>query len=46
MRLVKKTITIREDQLEWLENESYINLSKFIQKKLDEEMEKWEDTGR
>jgi len=41
MRLAKKTITIREDQLEWLENESYINLSKFVQTKLDEEIEKW-----
>jgi len=37
--LVTKTITIREDQEEWLEK-NYINLSKFVRAKLDEEMAK------
>ena len=36
---VVKTITIREDQEEWLEK-NYINLSKFVRAKLDEEMAK------
>jgi len=37
--LVTKTVTIREDQEEWLEK-NYINLSKFVRAKLDEEMVK------
>ena len=37
--LVTKTVTIREDQEEWLEK-NYINLSKFVRAKLDEEMAK------
>jgi len=36
---VVKTITIRDDQEEWLKK-SYINLSKFVRAKLDEEMAK------
>ena len=36
---VVKTITIREDQDEWLKK-NYINLSKFVKAKLDEEMAK------
>ena len=36
---VVKTITIREDQEEWLEK-NYINLSKFVRVKLDEEIAK------
>ena len=36
---VVKTITIRDDQEEWLEK-NYINLSKFVRVKLDEEMAK------
>jgi len=36
---VVKTITIREDQDEWLKK-NYINLSKFVKAKLDEEIAK------
>ncbi|OKY77635.1 MAG: hypothetical protein BTN85_0103 [Candidatus Methanohalarchaeum thermophilum] len=32
-----KAITIREDQVEWLE-ENHINLSSLVREKLDEEM--------
>ena len=47
---VVKTITIRDDQDEWLKK-SYINLSKFVRAKLDEEMAKraregWRERGR
>ena len=47
---VVKTITIREDQEEWLEK-NYINLSKFVKVKLDEEIAKraregWGERGR
>ena len=38
MTAVKKSITIRRDQAEWIEKIS-LNLSRFVQKKLDEEME-------
>lgn len=38
-KFVKRTITIREDQDEWLKQQEYINLSRFMQKKLDELME-------
>jgi len=34
---VTKTITIREDQEEWLKK-NYINLSRFVKAKIDEEM--------
>ena len=34
----RKTITIREKQDEWIED-NHLNLSSFIRKKLDEEME-------
>jgi len=34
----KKTITIRDDQAEWVERK-YINLSRFVQAKIDEEMQ-------
>ena len=34
---VKKTITIRQDQADFIEKKS-LNLSKFVQKRLDEEM--------
>ena len=37
--LVTKTVTIREDQEKWLEK-NYINLSKFVRVKLDEEIAK------
>jgi len=43
--LVTKTVTIREDQEEWLEK-NYINLSKFVRAKLDEEMAKRAHEGR
>jgi len=36
---VTKTITIREDQEEWL-RKNYINLSRFVKAKIDEEMAK------
>jgi len=36
---VTKTITIREDQEEWLKK-NYINLSRFVKAKIDEEMAK------
>lgn len=36
---VRKSITIRKDQDEFVKKK-YINLSRFVQKKLDEEMEK------
>ena len=38
MKYVRKSITIREDQAKWIETRS-INLSRFIQTKLDEEMQ-------
>ncbi len=41
MTVVRKTITVREDQAEWLDELS-ISLSRFVQKKIDEEMAKWE----
>jgi len=34
----RKNITIREDQEEWL-SENHISLSRFVQDKIDEEME-------
>ncbi|OKY78052.1 MAG: hypothetical protein BTN85_0537 [Candidatus Methanohalarchaeum thermophilum] len=34
----RKNITIREDQAEWIE-ENYLNLSRFVQDKLDELIE-------
>lgn len=34
-----KNITIREDQADWI-NENSLNLSRFVQKKLDELMNK------
>jgi len=34
-----KTITVRDDQSKWL-GENYINLSHFVQAKIDEEIEK------
>lgn len=40
MKLVRRTITIREDQAEWLDRRKSINLSGLVQEKLDEEMEK------
>jgi len=36
---VLKSVIIREDQNEWLKK-NYINLSKFVRAKLDEEMAK------
>ena len=39
MPAVKKSITIREDQAKWIEAKS-LNLSRFVQRKLDEEMGK------
>lgn len=35
----RKTITIREDQAKWVA-EKHINLSRFVQAKIDEEMKK------
>jgi len=43
--LVTKTITIREDQEKWLEK-NYINLSKFVRVKLDEEIARRAREGR
>ncbi len=40
--MIKKTITIREDQEEWIKRK-YINLSRFVQAKIDEEMRSEED---
>jgi hypothetical protein len=37
----RKNITIREDQAEWVE-ESHLNLSSFVQEKLDELIEQRE----
>ena len=34
-----KTISIRKDQSDWLKKK-YINLSRFVQEKIDEEMKK------
>jgi len=39
MRMKRKSITIREDQAKWVE-EKHINLSRFVQAKIDEEMKK------
>ncbi|MFH0969836.1 MAG: hypothetical protein V1776_00010 [Candidatus Diapherotrites archaeon] len=36
---VKKTITVRQDQSEFIEK-STLNLSKFVQQKLDEKIKK------
>jgi len=35
--VVRKNITIREDQLEWI-RKNHINLSRFVQAKIDEGM--------
>ena len=37
----RKTITIREDQEEWIQ-ENHLNLSSFVQEKLDELIEQRE----
>jgi len=37
--MIKKSVTIRDDQREWVEK-NHINLSRFVQAKIDEEMEK------
>jgi len=37
--MIKKTITIRDDQAEWI-RKNHINFSRLIQDKLDEEMKK------
>jgi len=37
MKYVKKTITITEEQAKWIEDTS-INLSRFVQKKIDKEI--------
>lgn len=37
-----KTITIREDQAKWVK-ENHLNLSRFVQDKLDKLIEKRED---
>ena len=39
MKYVKKTITIPEEQAKWIKDNS-INLSRFVQKKIDKEMKK------
>jgi post-segregation antitoxin (ccd killing protein) len=39
MRMKPKNITIREDQVKWVE-EKHINLSRFVQDKIDEELKK------
>jgi len=36
---VKKSITIRDDQAKWVKDNT-VNLSRFVQSKLDEEMKK------
>jgi hypothetical protein len=38
----RKTITIREEQDEWIDD-NHLNLSSFIREKLDEEMEQRTD---
>ena len=38
MCMERKNITIREDQAEWID-ENYLNLSQFVQSKLDERMD-------
>lgn len=40
-----KTITISDDQSKWLEK-NYINLSHFVQAKIDEEIEKRGEKGK
>ena len=37
--MIRKTITIRKDQEDWIKKH-YINLSRFVQAKIDEEMKK------
>jgi len=37
-RVKRKTITIREDQEEWIQD-NHLNLSSFVQEKLDELIE-------
>ena len=37
--MIHKTVSIREDQENWIVNE-YLNFSRFIQDKLDEEIER------
>jgi len=39
LRMIRKTITIREDQGKWI-RQKHINLSRFVQAKIDEEMKK------
>lgn len=41
MIMIHKHITIREDQEEWVK-ENHINLSRFVQAKIDEEMKKYQ----
>jgi len=40
--MIKKTITIREEQEKWIQN-NHLNLSRFVQDKLDDVMEERED---
>lgn len=40
--MVRKNVNIREDQEEWLQNHPGINLSGYLQEKLDELIEKYD----
>ena len=40
--MTKKMISIRPDQAKWI-TDNYFNLSKFVQNKLDERMQKSEE---
>ena len=40
--MIKKTITIREDHEEWIKRR-HINLSRFVQAKIDEEIKSEEN---
>lgn len=39
-KYVRKNITIKEEQADWIDKKG-INLSKFVQRRIEEAMEKW-----
>ena len=41
--IIRRTISIRPDQDAWLKNHRELNFSAFVQKKLDEEIERREE---
>ncbi|MHA1685188.1 MAG: hypothetical protein ACTSYD_02145 [Candidatus Heimdallarchaeaceae archaeon] len=44
-KMIQKSITIREDQNKWVKN-TCINLSRFVQRKLDEARREMQESGK